>query len=464
MILDSLEELRMKQVKVIAESKSKLVLEENASKGDYIDLSNINSVDTSLVEKALANGTDKIYKDKLNQVKIEFELENQKKILELQSQIEKTKLDAEAKLINQQQKLENDFGKKITELENKLSSFEQSKKLAITEANAKKDNEIAELKQQVIQYKSQSQIKIEKVQNEKQLELQKISNELEKAKAEAKISEDSLKRDFESQLKVKDEQIAYYKDLKVKLSTKMIGETLEIHCKTSFEQYLRPIMQNAYFEKDNIASKASGSKGDFIFRDSVDGIEYISIMFEMKNEADETSTKHTNESFLKELDKDRKEKKCEYAILVSLLEKDNELYNNGIVDVSHKYEKMYVIRPQFFIPIITFLCNATKNSLEYKKQLEIAKNQSLDITHFEERLFDFKESFARNYRLASDKFQTAIEEIDKSIAHLNKIKEALIGSENNLRLANNKADDLSIKKLIKDNPTMIAKFEELKKS
>ena len=464
MILDSLEELRMKQVKVIAESKSKLVLEENASKGDYIDLSNINSVDTSLVEKALANGTDKIYKDKLNQVKIEFELENQKKILELQSQIEKTKLNAEAKLINQQQKLENDFGKKITELENKLSSFEQSKKLEMTEANAKKDNEIAELKQQVIQYKSQSQIKIEKVQNEKQLELQKISNELEKAKAEAKISEDSLKRDFESQLKVKDEQIAYYKDLKVKLSTKMIGETLEIHCKTSFEQYLRPIMQNAYFEKDNIASKASGSKGDFIFRDSVDGIEYISIMFEMKNEADETSTKHTNESFLKELDKDRKEKKCEYAILVSLLEKDNELYNNGIVDVSHKYEKMYVIRPQFFIPIITFLCNATKNSLEYKKQLEIAKNQSLDITHFEERLFDFKESFARNYRLASDKFQTAIEEIDKSIAHLNKIKEALIGSENNLRLANNKADDLSIKKLIKDNPTMIAKFEELKKS
>jgi len=464
MILDSLEELRMKQVKVIAESKSKLVLEENASKGDYIDLSNINSVDISLVEKALANGADKIYTEKLNQVKIEFELENQKKILELQSQIEKTKLDAEAKLINQQQKLENDFGKKITELENKLSSFEQSKKLAITEAVAKKDSEISQLKQQIIQDKSQSQIKIEKVQNEKQLELQTISNELEKAKAEAKISEDSLKRDFESQLKVKDEQIAYYKDLKVKLSTKMIGETLEIHCKTSFEQYLRPIMQNAYFEKDNIASKASGSKGDFIFRDSVDGIEYISIMFEMKNEADETSTKHTNESFLKELDKDRKEKKCEYAILVSLLEKDNELYNNGIVDVSHKYEKMYVIRPQFFIPIITFLCNATKNSLEYKKQLEIAKNQSLDITHFEERLFDFKESFARNYRLASDKFQTAIEEIDKSIAHLNKIKEALIGSENNLRLANNKADDLSIKKLIKDNPTMIAKFEELKKS
>ena len=341
--------------------------------------------------------------------------------------------------------------------------LEEAKKLAVTEAIAKKDSEIAQLKQQLITSDSQNQIKIEKIHNEKQIELQKFSNELEKAKIEAKISEDSLKQHFETQLKAKDEQIAYYKDLKAKLSTKMIGETLEIHCKTSFEQYLRPIMKNAYFEKDNAVSKASSSKGDFIFRDSIDGIEYISIMFEMKNEADETATKHTNESFLKELDKDRSEKQCEYAVLVSLLEKDNELYNNGIVDVSHKYEKMYVIRPQFFIPLITFLCNATKHSFEYKKQLEIAKNQSLDITHFEEQLSDFKESFARNYRLASEKFHTAIEEIDKSIDHLNKIKNALIGSENNLRIANNKADDLSIKKLTKDNPTMIAKFEELKK-
>ena len=460
--LGRLEE-KMKQVTVIAESKNKLVLTEDAAKGDYIDLADINSVDTSLVEKALEKGADKIYKEKLNKAKTEFELENQKKIFELQSQIDKIKTDAESNLINQQHRIENDFREQINKLENKLSTSEESKKLAVAEAIAKKDNEIAELKQRIVTTESQNQIKIEKVENEKKVELQKLSNELENANTKAKINEDSLKQSFENQLKAKDEQIAYYKDLKAKMSTKMIGETLEIHCKTSFEQYLRPVMQNAYFEKDNTVSKTSGSKGDFIFRDSVDGLQYISIMFEMKNEADETATKHTNEAFFKELDKDRKEKNCEYAVLVSLLEKDNELYNNGIVDVSHKYEKMYVIRPQFFIPIITLLCNAAKHSLEYKKQLEIAKNQSLDITHFEEQLFDFKESFGKNYRLASEKFKTAIDEIDKSIDHLNKIKNALIGSENNLRIANNKADDLSIKKLIKDNPTMIAKFEELKK-
>ncbi len=447
---------------VIAESKNKLVLAEDAAKGDYIDLSDINSVDTSLVEKALEKGTDKIYQEKLNKAKTEFELENQKKIFELQSQIDKIKTDAESNLVNQQHKIENDFREQINKLENKLSTSEESKKLAVAEAIAKKDNEIAELKQKIVTAESQNQIKIEKVENEKKVELQKLSNELENANTKAKINEDTLKQNFESQLKAKDEQIAYYKDLKAKMSTKMIGETLEVHCKTSFEQYLRPIMRNAYFEKDNTISKASSSKGDFIFRDSIDGIEYISIMFEMKNEADETSTKHTNDSFLKELDKDRKEKNCEYAVLVSLLEKDNELYNNGIVDVSHRYEKMYVIRPQFFIPLITLLCNAAKHSLEYKKQLEIAKNQSLDITHFEEQLFDFKESFGKHYRLASEKFKTAIDEIDKSIDHLNKIKNALIGSENNLRIANNKADDLSIKKLTKGNPTMIAKFEELK--
>ncbi|MGI5092099.1 DUF2130 domain-containing protein [Treponema socranskii] len=453
----------MKQVKVIAESKNKLVLEENASKGDYIDLSDINSVDTSLVEKALERGTDKIYKEKLNTAKTEFELEHQKKVSELQSQIEKIKSEAESTLIKSRHELENSYIKKINELENKLSSSEESKKLAVTEAVSKKDTEIAELKQKIIANESNNQLKIEKVQNEKQIELQKLSNELENANDKAKINADSLKQNYETQLKAKDEQIAYYKDLKVRMSTKMIGETLEVHCKTSFEQFLRPVMSNAYFEKDNIVSKASGSKGDFIFRDSVDGLEYISIMFEMKNESDEAASKHTNESFFKELDKDRREKKCEYAVLVSLLEKDNELYNNGIVDVSHKYEKMYVIRPQFFIPLITLLCNAAKHSLEYKKQLEIAKNQSLDITHFEEQLFDFKESFGKNYRLASEKFKTAIDEIDKSIDHLNKIKNALIGSENNLRLANNKADDLSIKKLTKNNPTMIAKFKELKK-
>lgn len=454
----------MKQIRVIAENKSKLILAEDAQKGDFIDLADINSVDTGLVEKALAQGADKIYQEKLKQAKTEFELESQKEKADLQAQIEKIKIESVTALVKKQHELETDFNKQIADLQTKLSSSEESKKLAIAEALAKKDSEIAELKQKIISGASESQLKIEKVQNEKMLEVQKLSNELENIHNKAKLNQDSLKQSFETQLKAKEEQIAYYKDLKAKMSTKMIGETLEAHCKTSFEQYLRPVMPSAYFEKDNEVSKSSGSKGDFIFRDKADGFEYISIMFEMKNEADETATKHTNEAFFKELDKDRKEKKCEYAVLVSLLEKDNELYNNGIVDVSHKFEKMYVIRPQFFIPIITLLCNAAKHSLEYQKQLEAAKNQSLDITHFEEQLFDFKESFGRNYRLASEKFKTAIDEIDKSIDHLNKIKSALIGSENNLRIANDKADDLSIKKLTKDNPTMTAKFAELKKN
>lgn len=419
----------MKQVRVIAESKNKLVLDEAAEKGDWIDLAQINSVDTGLVEKALAAGADKVYQEKLRAAKSEFELQSQKRIAELSA---------------------------------KISSFENEKKLAVAEALSKKDSEISELKQKLAAGESQSQLQLQKIQSEKNLEIQKIQNQLENAASKAKISEDSLKQNFESQLKMKDEQIAYYKDLKAKMSTKMIGESLEVHCKTQFEQYLRPVMPNAYFEKDNEVSRASGSKGDFIFRDKADGVEYISIMFEMKNEADETATKHTNESFFKELDKDRREKKCEYAVLVSLLEKDSELYNGGIVDVSHKFPKMYVIRPQFFIPLITLLCNAAKNSLEWQRQLEVAKNQSIDITNFESRLTEFKSGFDKNYRLASEKFATAIDEIDKTIDHLNKIKAALIGSENNLRLANNKAEDLTIKSLTRGNPTMTEKFAELK--
>lgn len=432
----------MKQIRVIAESKNKLVLDEDAQKGDWIDLAQINSVDTGLVEKALAAGADKVYQEKLKAARAEFELENSKKISDLE-------------LVS---------NKKISELNSKIAAFEDAKKLAVAEALSKKDSEISELKQKIAASESKSQMELQKVQNEKNLEVQKLSNELENAAAKAKISEDSLKQNFESQLKAKDEQIAYYKDLKAKMSTKMVGESLEVHCKTLFEQYLRPVMPAAYFEKDNAVSKASGSKGDFIFRDSENGLEYISIMFEMKNEADETATKHTNESFFKELDKDRREKKCEYAVLVSLLEKDSELYNGGIVDVSHKFPKMYVIRPQFFIPLITLLRNAARNSLEYQRQLQVAKNQSIDITNFEEKLMDFKTGFDRNYKLASDKFQTAIDEIDKTIDHLQKIKDALLGSENNLRLANNKLDDLSIKKLTRGNPTMTEKFAALKKS
>lgn len=432
----------MKQIRVIAESKNKLVLDEAAEKGDWIDLAQINSVDTGLVEKALAAGADKVYQEKLKAARAEFELENSKKISDLE-------------LVS---------NKKISELNSKIAAFENEKKLAVAEALSKKESEISELKQKLAAGESQSQLQLQKIQSEKNLELQKLSNQLENAASKAKLNEDSLKQNFENQLKLKDEQIAYYKDLKAKMSTKMIGESLEVHCKTQFEQYLRPVMPNAYFEKDNEVSRASGSKGDFIFRDKADGVEYISIMFEMKNEADETATKHTNESFFKELDKDRREKKCEYAVLVSLLEKESELYNGGIVDVSHKFPKMYVIRPQFFIPLITLLCNAAKNSLEWQRQLEVAKNQSIDITNFESRLSEFKSGFDKNYRLASEKFATAIDEIDKTIDHLNKIKAALIGSENNLRLANNKAEDLTIKSLTRGNPTMTEKFAALKKS
>ena len=259
---------------------------------------------------------------------------------------------------------------------------------------------------------------------------------------------------------MKDEQIAYYRDFKARMSTKMIGESLEQHCEMEFNRLRATGFQNAYFEKDNDAR--TGSKGDYIYRESdEEGTEFISIMFEMKNEADATATKKKNEDFFKELDKDRREKNCEYAVLVTLLEAESDLYNSGIVDVSHRYPKMYVIRPQFFIPMITLLRNAAMNSLQYRKELEVIRNQNIDISHFEEDMNDFKDKFARNYRLASEKFQKAIQEIDKTIDHLQKTKEALLSSENNLRLANDKAENLTIKRLTKNNPTMREKFAEL---
>jgi hypothetical protein len=284
---------------------------------------------------------------------------------------------------------------------------------------------------------------------------------------EAQLLEKSLQEQFQATLKtkdeiikLKDEEIAMRKDLKLKLSTKMIGETLEQHCENEFNKLRATAFPNAYFEKDNNSS--SGSKGDFIYRESDEhGNEIISIMFEMKNEGDETATKKRNEDFFKELDKDRTEKKCEFAVLVSMLEAESELYNSGIVDVSYKYPTMYVVRPQFFIPIITLLRNAALNSMKYKAELALMRNQNIDITNFEDKINAFKEGFARNYDLASRKFQTAIEEIDKTILHLQKTKEALLSSENNLRLANNKAEDLSIKRLVQGNPTMKAKFDDL---
>ncbi|MBQ7802424.1 DUF2130 domain-containing protein [Candidatus Saccharibacteria bacterium] len=290
----------------------------------------------------------------------------------------------------------------------------------------------------------------------------KLESELKIKEIESKTKEASAREKYESVIKFKDEEIERLKDLKAKLSTKMVGETLEQHCENEFNRLRATAFRNAYFEKDNEVSKSTGSKGDFIFRETDEnGVEIISIMFEMKNENETTASKHKNEDFLKELDKDRREKNCEYAVLVSLLEADSELYNAGIVDVSHRFEKMYVIRPQFFIPIITLLRNAALNSLDYKRQLVEVKNQNLDITRFEEDMNAFKAAFSRNYQLASDKFRKAIEEIDKTIDHLQKTKEALLSSENNLRLANNKADDLSIKKLTRNNPTMAEKFAAL---
>ena len=326
----------------------------------------------------------------------------------------------------------------IEELKAKIENNEIERKLAVTEAIQKKEKEL----------------------NEKVTEITALKSQLSNKVTESELKEKSLQRQYEDMLKQKDEQIEYYKDFKARQSTKMVGESLEQHCLIQFNSLRMTAFPNAYFEKDN--DVRSGSKGDFIFRESMEGTEFISIMFEMKNEMDETATKHKNEDFLKELDKDRREKNCEYAVLVSLLEIDNELYNNGIVDVSYKYDKMYIIRPQFFIPMITLLRNAALNSLKYRQELEVVKHQQVDILHFEENMNAFKEGFARNYRLASDKFKTAIDEIDKTISHLQKTKEALLSSENNLRLANNKAEDLSIKRLTKNAPAVKEMFDEIK--
>lgn len=337
--------------------------------------------------------------------------------------------------------------REISELKAKLNSSDKDAELAVTKAIREKEKELSEK---------------EKVLSEKELKIASLEGKIAEKDTEKKEQQQNLKEYYEDKMKMLNEQIDYYKDFKARQSTKMVGESLEQHCEIEFNKLRATAFPAAYFEKDN--DVRTGSKGDYIFREaSEDGTEFISIMFEMKNEMDQTATKKKNEDFLKELDKDRREKKCEYAVLVSLLEIDNELYNTGIVDMSYKYEKMYVIRPQFFIPMITILRNAALNSLTYKQEVEIMRNQNIDISHFEENMNKFKEGFAKNYQLASKKFHTAIDEIDKSISHLQKIKEALLSSENNLRLANNKAEDLTIKKLTRNNPTMKAMFEEQSK-
>lgn len=333
-----------------------------------------------------------------------------------------------------------DKEQEIAKLQAKLDSSNTEKQLAIEQALRDKEKELSE----------------------KNAEIIKLNGDIENQKTAAELREKSLLDQHKAEINSKDDQIAYYKDFKARQSTKMIGESLEQHCMDEFNKLRMTAFPNAYFEKDNDAR--TGSKGDFIFRDYKDDLEFISIMFEMKNEADTTATKHKNEDFFKELDKDRKEKKCEYAVLVSMLESDSELYNTGIVDVSYKYPKMYVIRPQFFIPLITLLRNAALNSLKYQQELQVVRNQQLDIQNFEANMNDFKDKFAHNYRLASERFKKAIDEIDKTIDHLQKTKDALLSSENNLRLANNKAEDLSIKKLTKNAPSVKAMFDAIKVS
>lgn len=384
-----------------------------------------------------------------------------------------------------------DKDREIAELKARLQSSETDKKLAVTEAVqekeresikntqeelAKRDAEIAVREKEIAQLRAQIQngetekkLAVteavqaqERIVAEKNSEILSLQTKLSLQETENTIRINGVKEQYEGQLKAKDEQIAYYKDFKAKQSTKMIGESLEQHCLNAFNQIRMTAFPTAYFEKDNDAR--TGSKGDFIFRESKDGTEFLSIMFEMKNEGDETATKHKNEDFFKELDKDRREKGCEYAVLVSMLEADNEYYNNGIVDVSYRYPKMYVIRPQFFITIITLLRNAALNSLKYQQELQVVRNQQLDLTNFENNMQAFKDGFARNYRLASERFAQAIEEIDKTIDHLQKTKQALMSSENNLRLANNKAEELSIKRLTKNAPSVREMFEEERKN
>ena len=346
-----------------------------------------------------------------------------------------------------------------SEKEAELAQKLAQKETEVANLKAEKTNELTQLKAQLDNAEVAKKLAITEAVQKIEKERDNLLNEVKTKELEKQNLESTLVQEYTAKLQSK-EEIARVKDMKAKLSTKMIGETLEQHCETEFNKLRATAFQNAYFEKDNDAR--SGSKGDFIYKETDEaGNEIISIMFEMKNEGDETATKKKNEDFFKELDKDRNEKKCEYAVLVTMLEADSEYYNTGIVDVSHKYSKMYVVRPQFFIPIITLLRNAAMNSLKYKAELALVKNQNIDITNFEEKINQFKEGFARNYDLASRKFQTAIDEIDKTIIHLQKTKEALLSSDNNLRLANQKAEDLTIKKLTHGNPTMKAKFDEL---
>lgn len=422
----------------------------------------------------LVDETD--YASIVNQVKgAEFDAEVSRRIAELHKQHEAEERARAAQAgqshqmeLSAKDKVIGERDSEILRLKEQISAMRDKRELELNAAVTEKEREIASLKAAVQQKDQALEIAVLRERQQakeevraKETEITDLKSQARLAASEASLREQGIVKDYESRLRIANEEVERLKDFKVRLSTKMVGETLEAHCSNVFNGEMRPMLPNAYFEKDNDAS--GGSKGDFIFRDYADDTEYISIMFEMKNEMDETATKHKNEDFFQKLDRDRTTKGCEYAVLVSLLEPDSELYNTGIVDVSYRYPKMFVIRPQFFKSLIMLLVNAAKNTVGYKKELALARSQSIDVTNFESQLEAFKDAFGRNYRLASEKFKTAVEEIDKSIVHLQKIKEALIGSENNLRLANDKADNLTIKRLTRGNPTMKAKFDDVRR-
>jgi len=454
-------ELNIREKQFQKEKENSLKLIEMNLKKDFQEQLNQKTIEINALNLELKNNTEmtktkteKQFQEKLNHKDLEIsELKKELSEKESENQIILNKIKSEK---------ENEIDKLNLELKNTIElTKSQTEKLYQKELN-NKNIEITELKNQLLRKETEAENELTKVVSEKEKQIDTLTNQLKLNQKEFTIKEKNMIDHYNSQLKNKEEQIAYYKDFKAKQSTKMIGESLEQHCSIEFNK-LRPLFPNAYFEKDNDIK--TGSKGDFIFRDyDEEHTEIVSIMFEMKNESDQTSTKHKNEDFLKELNKDRIEKNCEYAVLVSLLEIDNEYYNEGIVDMSHKYEKMYVIRPQFFIPIITLIRNLSQKSLIYKKELQTIRNQNIDISDFEENMNNFKNSFGRNYRLASEKFQKAITEIDRTIEHLQKTKDALLSSENNLRIANRKAEDLTIKKLTHNNETMSKMFEEVKKS
>ena len=391
--------------------------------------------------------------------------QKEQEILAKDAEIQRLRSEKENELSRQK----SEMAAEIVSLKARLEGIEAQKKSKLQIALTERDKVISDLKGEIRQSESKLQLAILEERNkaqeavrEKETEIVQLQSKIEQEKSKAQLHEVALAENHRKDLKMMEEQVAYYKDLKTKMSTKMVGESLEQHCSIQFEQYLRPLMPNAYFDKDNDAS--DGTKGDFIFRDSEDGTEYISIMFEMKNEMDTTATKHKNDDFLKKLDEDRKKKGCEFAVLVSLLEADNELYNGGIVNKSHLYPKMYVIRPQFFIPFISLLVQASMKSLEYKKQLIIAQSKEVDVTNFESKIESFRTNFVRHYGLYSSKLADAIKDIDATISKLQKVRQELVSSENNLRLATKDTEDLTIRKLTYKNSTMKIKFEEARQN